>query len=241
MAARVPVKGSLSFLDSRGTPHADGIDVGQEQSMTEPRSHIEGATPATAIWSFGIVPDPFTPPTGRSCSTAGSRSTVPRRRHDRGAAQPDLRAADPDRRRRAGAEGRARPARRPRSPSSTRASRGTGRARAAHDAEYEARRSEADDLEAKAAAAETAGKADEADGLRAQAAALHSPPVPLEMTFNVYRTTKGALGEPVYAEIEVTNPRTGRRLPRTSSRSGSTTPTSRSIPPRDPGRLARAT
>ena len=61
MAARVPVKGSLSFLDSRGTPHAMGIDVGMEQSMKEPRSHIEGATPATAIWSFGIVPDPFAP------------------------------------------------------------------------------------------------------------------------------------------------------------------------------------
>ena len=62
MQARVPIKGSLSFLDSRGTPHAMGIDVGQEQSMKEPRSHIEGATPSTAIWSFGIVPDPFTPP-----------------------------------------------------------------------------------------------------------------------------------------------------------------------------------
>src|SRR5206468_681252 len=61
MAARVPVKGSLSFLDSRGTPHAMGIDVGQEQSMKEPRSHIEGATPATAIWSYGNVPDPFQP------------------------------------------------------------------------------------------------------------------------------------------------------------------------------------
>ena len=34
MPARVPIKGSLSFLDSRGTPHAIGIDVGQEQSMT---------------------------------------------------------------------------------------------------------------------------------------------------------------------------------------------------------------
>ena len=61
MAARVPVKGSLSFLDSRGTPHAMGIDVGMEQYMKEPRSHIEGSTPATAIWSFGIVPDPFAP------------------------------------------------------------------------------------------------------------------------------------------------------------------------------------
>ena len=29
------------------------------------------------------------------------------------------------------------------------------------------------------------------------------------MTFNVYRTTKGKIGEPVYAEIQATNPRTG--------------------------------
>ena len=62
MAAREPVKGSLSFLDSKGTPHAMGIDVGQEQSMKEPRSHIEGATPAAAIWRYGMVPDPFSPP-----------------------------------------------------------------------------------------------------------------------------------------------------------------------------------
>ncbi len=62
MRARVPIKGSLSFLDSRGTPHAMGIDVGQEQSMREPRSHIEGATQSAAIWNFGIVPDPFSRP-----------------------------------------------------------------------------------------------------------------------------------------------------------------------------------
>ena len=31
MAARVPVKGALSFLDSRGTPHAMGIDVGRHR------------------------------------------------------------------------------------------------------------------------------------------------------------------------------------------------------------------
>ena len=33
------------------------------------------------------------------------------------------------------------------------------------------------------------------------------------MTFNVYRTTKGRVGEPVYAELEATNPGTGRRVP----------------------------
>ena len=63
MAARVPVYGSLSFLDSRGTPHLKGIDVGQEQSMREPRSHIEGASLAAAIWKYGLIPDPLSPRT----------------------------------------------------------------------------------------------------------------------------------------------------------------------------------
>ena len=34
-------------------PQAIGIDVGSEQSMKEPRSHIEGATQSAAIWRFG--------------------------------------------------------------------------------------------------------------------------------------------------------------------------------------------
>jgi hypothetical protein len=46
----------------------------------------------------------------------------------------------------------------------------------------------------------------EAEAGRAQAAHRHSPPIPIEMTFNVYRTTKGKLGEPVYASIKATNP-----------------------------------
>ena len=61
--------------------------------------------------------------------------------------------------------------------------------------EYESLRKKADDLEA-------AGKADEA-------AALHAPPIAAEMSFNVYRTTKGRVGEPVYAEMQVTNSNTG--------------------------------
>ena len=55
MSARVPVKGSLVFLDSRGRQRPKGIDVGQEMEF---RSHIEGATPSKAIWRFGIVDDP---------------------------------------------------------------------------------------------------------------------------------------------------------------------------------------
>ncbi len=32
------------------------------------------------------------------------------------------------------------------------------------------------------------------------------------MTFNVYRTTKGKIGEPVYAEITASNPFTGTQF-----------------------------
>ncbi len=39
----------------------------------------------------------------------------------------------------------------------------------------------------------------------------HTPPIPVEMTFNVYRTTKGEIGEPVYASVKVINPRPGIR------------------------------
>ncbi len=64
MQARVPIKGSLSFVDSRGVALPYGIDVGNETStLREPRSHIEGATQSAAIWRFGrSVPDPFSRP-----------------------------------------------------------------------------------------------------------------------------------------------------------------------------------
>jgi hypothetical protein len=205
MKARVPVKGSLSFLDSRGTPHAIGIDVGQEQSMKEPRSHIEGATPATAIWSYGIVPDPFQPANrpvllNRKVPVddflrAGTIEALLNRAYEiqgqiaaaeREKAQPDLPASKV-----------------------TQLSAGIDRNKAEYqrvNAEYEALKKQADDLDAKAAQAEAGGDAPGAESLRAQARALHSDPVIVEMNFNVYRTTKGRVGEPVYAEMQVTNP-----------------------------------
>jgi hypothetical protein len=54
-----------------------------------------------------------------------------------------------------------------------------------------------------------ASRDDEARQAHAEAARLHAPPIRLDMTFNIYRTTKGRLGEPVQAEVDVTNPRTG--------------------------------
>jgi len=53
----VPVKGYLTFIDSKNQPKKSGIDVGQE---LEYRSFVEGATPSRAIWRFGDrIPDAF--------------------------------------------------------------------------------------------------------------------------------------------------------------------------------------
>ncbi len=204
MAARVPVKGSLSFLDSRGTPHAMGIDVGQEQSMKEPRSHIEGATPATAIWSYGTVVDPFSPANRprridrrinvkdflRPGTIEGLLNEILELRAqiglaERTKAQPNLPPAE-----------------------ITKLDAGIARNKSELDrlnTEYESLKKRAGDLEAQAQAATDASqKAD----LLGQAQALHSDPVTVEMTFNVYRTTKGKVGDPVLAEMQVTNPNT---------------------------------
>ena len=72
MSARLPLKGSLTFVDSKGTPSIKGIDVGQE---LEYRSHIEGATEAAADLALRSIqrPRPATIPGGDS--TARSRST----------------------------------------------------------------------------------------------------------------------------------------------------------------------
>jgi hypothetical protein len=207
MAARVPVKASLSFLDSKGTPHAMGIDVGMEQSMREPRSHIEGATPATAIWKYGIVPDPFSPVThpvilNRKLSVQDFlppntiegllnrlyelqyRAEADRRARDRS----DLPAAEVAKL----------------DASLVRNDAEVDRART----EYEALQKRADDLEAQAAASDKAGDANAAQRFRDQSRDLHADPIKVEMTFNVYRTTKGKVGDPVLAQMQVNNPRT---------------------------------
>ncbi|QEH38196.1 hypothetical protein OJF2_67940 [Aquisphaera giovannonii] len=205
MQARVPVKGSLSFLDSRGTPHAMGIDVGMEQNMREPRSHIEGATAATAIWSFGIVPDPFSPATrprpldrripvdeflapgtveGQLDRLYGLQSLVVQEQRAKG--NPNLSAAEVSKAEQSLARNQAE----------------VERVRG----EYEALRKQSADLEAQVAAeADPTRKED----LQRQLRKLHSDPIAIEMTFNVYRTTKGKVGEPVLAEMRVQNPRTG--------------------------------
>jgi hypothetical protein len=209
MQARVPVKGSLSFIDSRGTPHAIGIDVGQDQNMKEPRSHIEGATQSAAIWSFGVVPDPFSPP-GRPPIPLDRRIPVS------DFLKPNSMEWYLDRVYQLAAQIDA--AKKEQAAPNLPTSR-VGQLNASItrnqteldrvNGEYEAKRNQAADLEAKAVQADTANNADEAHRLREQVAALSSPPVTVEMSFNVYRTTKGKVGEPVYAEFSAVNPRTG--------------------------------
>jgi hypothetical protein len=207
MQARVPVKGSLSFIDSRGTPHAMGIDVGQDQSMKEPRSHIEGATQSAAIWSFGVVPDPFTMP-GRPPIPLDRRIPVSEFLRPNTVEWYLDRVYQLSNQIDAAKKDKAAP-----NISATRVSELDGaiaRNQAELDrvnSEYESKSKEVADLEAKAAQAEAENKPEEVTRLRNQAAALSSPPVIVEMSFNVYRTTKGKVGEPVYAEFSAINPR----------------------------------
>ena len=198
MSARQPIKGSLTFIDSRGTPQITGIDVGQELEL---RSHIEGGTPATAIWNYGIVPDPYDPnvPIDRripvdSLLTAGTIEYLEN--------QAFLKefGADAVSRGQVSAKGESAQA-------ALRANAASDLAEAARlRAESQKLQREAADLETKADAAEKAGKEADAVALRKDAASRHSEPLHLEMTFTIYRTTKGRVGEPVFAEMAVTNP-----------------------------------
>ncbi len=210
MSARVPVKGSLSFLDSRGVPHAMGIDVGQDQSMKEPRSHIEGATPSAAIWSFGIVPDPFTPP-GRPPIPLDRRIPVSSFLHE-GTVESAL---DKVYNLQAQIDADKATKNQPNLPASRVSQLDASIARNEDElkrarAEYDTLLKKVDDLRTQAAKAQAEGNTAEVKRLREEAALHSSPDILVEMSFNVYRTTKGRVGDPVFAEITARNPRTGR-------------------------------
>ena len=202
MSARLPVKGSLTFIDSRGTPTIKGIDVGQELEF---RSHIEGATEAAAIWTYGsVVPDPIDPRLQLNrripVESLLQPGTIEAVANQIAILEYGLNALEQGAKGNLSAADQARVA-----TQSTQAKTQIQQLRT----DLQKQQVSFDDLMAKAKAAETAKKADEAQDLRTQAAALHSPPIAMEMTFTIYRTTKGRVGEPVYAEVEVENPRTG--------------------------------
>jgi hypothetical protein len=188
MRARVPVRGSLLFFDSRGNEKSKGIDVGIELPT---RSFVEGATPSRAVWRYGRqvvnprnrnevldipipVNDLLVPGTieylENQLYTLQDEAALARQAGAGGAKAADVKAQ-------------------------------AGRAAAA---EAEAKR-----VEAQLANLRKRERDLRAEGKRAEADALHSPRIKLEMTFNVYRTTKGEVGEPVLASLVVTNPRPG--------------------------------
>ncbi len=200
MAAREPIRGVLTFIDTRGgTKELPlGINVGMENQF---RSHIEGATQSLARWRFGILPDPFLPPGAAyidrripvdSLLKRGSLEDVENRLAlARGLVlslktqQTQARSADDTRKladRLTQANERV---------ATLQADRDT---LAKRDAEVTAqlRSAEASRDEAKISSA------------RGELSDLHTADIPLEMTFNIFRTTKGkVLGAPVHAEIKV--------------------------------------
>lgn len=191
-SARVAVKGLLDFRDSRGNLKRKGINVGSEM---EARSHIEGATESAAYWHFGVRPDPYYPNIlldkridVNALLRAGTIEAI-----ENQAALLRLQAA------RVQAEGGSK-----NSGDYSRKLQSLLDQAKPIQAEADAlRRREADLL----ARAKTAATAEEARSLRAEAAKLHSSPIPVEMTFNVFRTTKGTIiGEAVYATMKVSNP-----------------------------------
>ncbi len=202
MSARVPIYGSLIFTDSKGKERIKGIDVGNEMVS---RSHIEGASPSKATWRFGIVPDPMNPQVMvdtripvEQLLRQGSLEELENRLallQDQKAeiqarlGAPDLKANES----------------RTLNDDLKRVDEQVTRA----EADLKELRQTERNLRVQARARDAEGKKSEAADLRRQAEDLHSPPIPIEMTFNVYRTTKGELGEAVRASVVVTSPRPG--------------------------------
>ncbi|MEW4571165.1 hypothetical protein AB1L88_25115 [Tautonia sp. JC769] len=204
MSARLPVDGSLTFIDSVGEPRIKGIDVGQELEI---RSFVEGATQAEASWLFGEnIPHPvdrlFPNRPGMPFPTqskavplnlllvSGTVEDLANQIYELAYARMELESQ------KQGVE-----------PSEL--SRINARItrieeqRASLNQQYQDLVGRYVDLMEQAQATE-----DEAEASRLidEATALRSPDVPVQMTFTVYRTTKGRPGEPVYASIQVVHP-----------------------------------
>jgi hypothetical protein len=204
-SARVPLKGSLMFEDSVGKKTPKGVDVGQE---LETRSFVEGATPSRAIWRYGRVMDPFDEllpdPNRTPLPELDRRLPVDQllkantiEWFDNQAAELAYEKFELEQRRRAGQL------------SVNESQRATTRSTqldqeiANNKGRADTLRAQERDLREQARKLEADGNAPAAAELRQRAVELHSPKIKLQMTFNVYRTTKGQLGEPVYASIRV--------------------------------------
>jgi hypothetical protein len=203
MSARLPVEGSLTFIDSVGEPRIKGIDVGQELEI---RSFVEGATQAEASWLFGpVVPHPVDrlypnrpgqpfPMVSRPVPVGlllrrGTIEYLANEIYDLA-----YRKAEEE----AGKQG-AEPGELSRINARL---AGLDEQIGSLAAQHEELVDRYIELTNRAEAADEA----EAARLLAEAAGLRSPDVPVQMTFTVYRTTKGRPGEPVYASVQVVHP-----------------------------------
>ncbi len=218
-SARLPVGGSLTFVDSIGQPRIKGIDVGQE---LETRSFVEGATPAKAIWMFGpdlpapvdrLLPSTTRTPAPRVESPVPvnlllKRGTIEylsneiyETAYDEAELESEKVNAD--------------------SSEISNLNRRIENLRSRREelsqqredlvTQYEELSAEANELLETADATQSEDEANDlrvqASDLLAEAEALRSPDVPVQMTFTVYRTTKGEeVGAPVYAQIRVKHP-----------------------------------
>lgn len=192
MSARVPVTGSLIFFDSKNVQRRKGIDVGMELPT---RSFVEGATPARALWRFGArIPNPI-----NEQQILDKRVPVDRLLKEGTIEWVDNRIFELADQMAFAEQQRQAP---------------NLKASETKDLSESVRRSEAElkTLQAqrdRLVKQEQALQARNTPEARREIQALHSPDVPIEMTFNVYRTTKGVLGEPVGASLVATNPRPG--------------------------------
>lgn len=205
MSARVPVKGSLVFRDSRGVPQIKGIDVGQE---LEYRTHVEGATPSKGIWRFGVVSHPFDEVRNMAARDAGrtpSPSAYPvldRRVPVSNFLRPGtIEYVDNEifltkNRQAQGASGL---------DSRIEALNAEKRTISARDAE----------LQVALKKAQESGDSTAIQNAETELATVHSDPFRVEMSFTIYRTTKGRVGEPVFGSIKVINPITGEQYENT--------------------------
>ena len=203
MSARVPIKGLLDFKDSRGNLKRRGINVGAE---LESRSHIEGATESAAYWHFGVKPDPYYPGVLLDKRVPVSALLRPDTIEaiENQAALLRLQAARVQRQ--------------------LTAAGSKGADAGDYSRQLQSLIDQAKPIQAQAdslrkdeagllAQAKIAKSPEEAESLRRKAADLHSPPIPVEMSFNLFRTTKGTIiGEAVYATMKVANPHSALAL-----------------------------
>jgi ABC-type transport system involved in multi-copper enzyme maturation permease subunit len=205
MSARVPIKGSLVFRDSRGTPQIKGIDVGQE---LEYRTHVEGATPSKGIWRYGIISHPFDEVGNMAARDAG-----------RAPGKQNYPILD----RRIPVDNFLRPGTieyidNQISLLNARKARGENGLDSSISSLQEQRRPLANkdaELQQALKAAQAANNQPEIDRVQNELATFHSDAFRIEMSFTIYRTTKGRVGEPVFASIKVTNPFTSEQYDNT--------------------------